>query len=56
LLKKYKTNPREEFLEFPARLYQKDKNYIRPRNIDIEDILILKKTDFLKTGMCKIFV
>jgi hypothetical protein len=30
IVEKYKTNSEKEFLEFPARLYQHDKNYIRP--------------------------
>ncbi|SIT21347.1 hypothetical protein SAMN05421785_11131 [Chryseobacterium gambrini] len=47
---------RKEFLEFPARLYQKDKNYIRPRNIDIEDIFNPQKNRFFKNGECARFL
>ncbi len=47
---------RKEFLEFPARLYRKDKNYIRPRNIDIEDIFNPQKNRFFKNGECARFL
>ncbi len=47
---------RKKFLEFPARLYQKDKNYIRPRNIDIEDIFNPQKNRFFKNGECARFL
>jgi hypothetical protein len=47
---------RKEFLEFPARLYQNDKNYIRPRNIDIEDIFDPEKNRFFKNGECARFL
>ncbi len=47
---------RKEFLEFPARLYQKDKNYIRPRNIDIEDVFNPQKNRFFKNGECARFL
>ncbi|WP_209388802.1 hypothetical protein [Chryseobacterium sp. RR2-3-20] len=47
---------KKEFLEFPARLYQSDKNYIRPRNIDIEDIFNPQKNKFFKEGECTRFL
>lgn len=47
---------RKEFLEFPARLYQKDKNYIRPRNVDIEDVFNPQKNRFFKNGECARFL
>lgn len=47
---------RKEFLEFPARLYRKDKNYIRPRNIDIEDVFNPQKNRFFKNGECARFL
>lgn len=47
---------RKEFLEFPARLYQKDKHYIRPRNIDIEDVFNPQKNRFFKNGECARFL
>lgn len=47
---------KKEFLEFPARLYQKDKNYIRPRNIDIEDVFNPQKNRFFKNGECARFL
>ncbi len=47
---------KKEFLEFPARLYQHDKNYIRPRNIDIEDVFNSEKNKFFKNGECARFL
>lgn len=47
---------RKEFLEFPARLYTKDKHYIRPRNIDIEDVFNPQKNRFFKNGECARFL
>lgn len=47
---------KKEFLEFPARLYQHDKNYIRPRNIDIEDVFNPEKNKFFKSGACVRFL
>lgn len=49
-------NQKKEFLEFPARLYQHDKNYIRPRNIDIEDVFNPEKNKFFKSGECSRFL
>ncbi|KIC65131.1 hypothetical protein [Chryseobacterium taiwanense] len=47
---------KKEFLEFPARLYQHDQNYIRPRNIDIEDVFNPEKNKFFKNGECTRFL
>ncbi|MDQ0591755.1 hypothetical protein QFZ37_000124 [Chryseobacterium ginsenosidimutans] len=47
---------RKEFLEFPVRLYQHDKNYIRPLNKDIEEIFNPQKNRFFKTGECTRFL
>lgn len=46
------TQQKKEFLEFPARLYQHDKNYIRPLDKDIEDIFNPEKNKFYKNGEC----
>lgn len=47
---------KKEFLEFPARLYKNEKNYIRPRNIDIEDVFNPEKNKTFKTGECARFL
>lgn len=44
---------KKEFLDFPARLYQKDKGYIRPLNKDIEEVFDTQKNKFFKEGECK---
>ncbi|ANF50167.1 hypothetical protein A0O34_06425 [Chryseobacterium glaciei] len=49
-------NQKKEFLEFPVRLYQHDKNYIRPLDKDIEAIFDPQKNKFFKTGECKRFI
>lgn len=49
-------NQKKEFLEFPARLYQHDKNYIRPLDKDIEEIFNSEKNKFFKTGECTRFL
>ncbi len=49
-------NQKREFLEFPARLYQNDKNYIRPLDKDIEDIFNPEKNKFFKDGLCARFL
>ena len=38
----------KEFLEFPARLFRNEKNYIRPLNKDIEDVFNPKKNKVKK--------
>ncbi|MCJ8154274.1 hypothetical protein MKJ01_10935 [Chryseobacterium sp. SSA4.19] len=45
-------NQKKEFLEFPLRLYQHDKNYIRPLNKDIEEFFDPEKNKFFKSGTC----
>jgi hypothetical protein len=45
-------NHKKEFLEFPVRLYQHDKNYIRPLDKDIEEFFDPKKNKFFKSGAC----
>ena len=49
-------NQKKEFLEFPARLYRQDKNYIRPRNQDIEDIFDPEKNKSFQNGECTRFL
>jgi hypothetical protein len=49
-------NQKKEFLEFPARLYQHDKNYIRPLDKDIDEIFNPEKNKFFKTGECTRFL
>ena len=46
----------KEFLEFPARLFKNDKNYIRPLNNDIADIFNPKKNKFFRFGECERFL
>jgi hypothetical protein len=45
-------NQKKEFLEFPVRLYQHDKNYIRPLDKDIEEFFDPEKNKFFKSGSC----
>jgi GNAT superfamily N-acetyltransferase len=40
----------KEFLDFPARLYKGDKNWIRPLDKDIEDIFNPQENKFFRTG------
>lgn len=47
---------KKEFLEFPSRLYQHDKNYIRPLNKDIETIFNPAKNKFFRNGECQRFL
>lgn len=47
---------KKEFLEFPARLYKNDKNYIRPRNVDIEEVFSPERNKFFKNGACTRFL
>lgn len=47
---------KKEFSEFPARLYKNDKNYIRPRNIDIEEVFSPDRNKFFKIGACTRFL
>lgn len=49
-------NHKREFLEFPARLYQHDKNYIRPLNKDIEEFFDPQKNKFFRSGECTRFL
>ena len=52
------TNEEEkrEFLEFPARLYKNDKNYIRPLDKDIEEVFDQNKNKLFKSGECERFL
>lgn len=45
-----------EFLNFPTRLFSKDKNFIRPLDQDIEDVFNPKKNKFFKFGTCERFL
>jgi hypothetical protein len=47
---------KKEFLEFPAKLYRQDKNYIRPRNQDIEEIFDPEKNRSFQNGECTRFL
>ncbi|WP_172284381.1 hypothetical protein [Chryseobacterium sp. LAM-KRS1] len=47
---------KKEFLQFPAVLYQHDKNYIRPLDKDIEEVFDPSKNKFFKTGECQRFL
>ncbi|MGC4127992.1 MAG: hypothetical protein QM564_00210 [Bergeyella sp.] len=49
-------NTKKEFLEFPARLYKNDKNYIRPLDKDIEDVFNPEKNKFFRNGECERFL
>lgn len=50
------THQKKEFLDFPARLYQHDKNYIRPLDKDIENVFSPEKNKFYKDGKCARFL
>ncbi|WP_434980891.1 hypothetical protein [Daejeonia sp. YH14] len=45
-----------EFLEFPARLYRKDPNYIRPLDQDTEAVFDSGKNKFFAEGECERFL
>lgn len=45
-----------EFLEFPARLYQHDPNYVRPLDKDINEVFNPEKNRFFKNGECARFL
>lgn len=47
---------RREFLDFPARLYADDQNYIRPLDQDIEKVFDPKKNKLFQTGECERFL
>lgn len=46
----------KEFLEFPARLFRNEKNYIRPLDKDIEEIFNPNKNKFFRNGTCERFL
>ncbi|AZA61406.1 hypothetical protein [Chryseobacterium indoltheticum] len=50
------TQQKKEFLNFPARLYQHDKNYIRPLDKDINDVFNPEKNKFYTDGDCTRFL
>lgn len=50
------TQQKKEFLNFPARLYQHDKNYIRPLDKDINDVFNPEKNKFYTNGECTRFL
>lgn len=56
VLKVENDSEKKEFLEFPARLYKTDKNYIRPLDKDIEAVFSSSKNHFFKTGQCERFI
>lgn len=47
---------KKEFLEFPARLYQDDKAYIRPLDKDIENVFDISKNKCFAHGESKRFL
>ena len=47
---------KKDFLNFPARLFQNDKNYIRPLNNDIEEVFSPKRNKFFRSGECERFL
>ena len=47
---------KKDFLDFPARLFQNDKNYIRPLNNDIEEVFNPKRNKFFRSGECERFL
>lgn len=47
---------KKEFLEFPARLYAEDPNYIRPLDRDIEAVFDPAKNKLFKIGKCERFL
>lgn len=47
---------KKEFLNFPTRLYQHDKNYIRPLDKDINDVFSPEKNKFYTDGECTRFL
>ena len=47
---------KKEFLDFPVRLFQNDKNYIRPLNNDIEEVFNPKRNKFFRSGECERFL
>lgn len=47
---------KKEFLDFPVKLYEDDKNYIRPLDNDIEAVFDPKKNKFFLTGECERFL
>ncbi|GAB1356945.1 GNAT family N-acetyltransferase [Cloacibacterium normanense] len=46
----------KEFLEFPARLFRNEKNYIRPLDKDIEEVFNPNKNRFFRNGKCERFL
>lgn len=46
----------KEFLEFPARLYRHDENFIRPLDKDIEEFFDPEKNKFFSSGECTRFL
>lgn len=49
-------NQVRSFLDFPARLFKNDENYIRPLDQDIEAVFDPKKNKLFKTGICERFL
>ncbi len=56
VLKVTSKESKKEFLDFPARLFRNDKNYIRPLDNDIEQIFHRKKNKFFRFGECERFL
>lgn len=49
-------NQIRSFLDFPARLFKNDENYIRPLDQDIEAVFDPQKNKLFKTGICERFL
>ncbi len=47
---------KKEFLDFPARLYKNDQNYIRPLDQDIESVFDRNKNKLFEKGECERFI
>lgn len=50
------TQQQYEFLDFSARLFREDRNYIRPLDKDIEEVFNPKKNKFFRFGECERFL
>lgn len=46
----------QEFIDFPARLYEEDTSYIRPLDKDVEDVFNIRKNKLFKIGECARFL
>lgn len=56
VLKVVSDRHRKEFLDFPARIFSHDKNYIRPLDKDVEDVFDSKKNRNFRNGESERFL